>query len=366
MADQNVVNVLNGNLEILDQIVSDLNDHKEKKEELDKLNSTLKELAKDIDGAIKSVNDEIDDKVKSGISSVSKGFDQSISEEKAKLKDVQGKREKAKHAGVKERIQNETAQLKDENADLSTQIRTAFKEERIPKYCSRRFFYAMVRTQGIGDAFIYVLTLLVLYAAVPCVLYMIPQVPDWVLIAYYFVVAVIMITAIKIVYDKTVLPHSETIAKARNVKREIVANQKKMKRIEKAIRKDKNEDMYGLTDYDFRINEINDNIRNIEADKERAIAQFNESTKKDIIAEVHGRTDDNINSMKAQLADGEKSRDELDALIKGQRAFILSNYEAYLGKEFTNIDKLVELSDIMREDPSLTISAAIVKYKSAD
>lgn len=356
-------NVLNGDLSVLDQIVSDLSEHKAAKEEFEKLNDTLKELGKNIDSLEKSIADEIDDKIKSGINSVSKGFDQSISEEKVKLKGIQGKRDKAKTAGVKERIANETAELKEANRELYSQIKAAFKEERIPKWCSKRFYYAMFQPQGFGDAMIYFLSLIILYAAIPFVLYKIPVIPVWSIIVYYFVMITIEITLIKAVYDKIVVPHGTTISKARKVKYDMVTNQKKMKRIEKAIRKDKNEDMYELSDFDYRINEINDSIRNIEDNKAKAIEKFNATTRSDIIAEVSGRNEENLTNMKKQLAAAEGEKARLDALIKEQRAYISSNYEAYLGGEFTNVDKLVDLSDIMREDPSLTISKAIVKYK---
>ncbi len=357
-------NVLNGDLNMLNQIAGDISEHKEKKDELEKLGETIRSLSKNIDSVEKNISDEIEAKTKEGVESVSKGFDQSISEEKAKLKDIQGKRDKAKTAGVKERIASETADLKSENQQLESQIKTAFKEEKIPKFCSKRLYYSMFQTQGILDAAIYILSLIVLYAAVPFVLYKIPAVPDWVLIVYYFIVVTVELTLVKIVYDKTVVPHSETITNARRVRTEIIANQKKMRRTEKAIRKDKNEDMYGLSDFDYKINEINDNIRNIEDSKTKAIEQFNATTKADIIAEVSGRSEESLNSMKQQLAASEQAREELDALIKEQRAYISSNYEAYLGREYTNIDKLAELSDIMRADTSLTISQAIAKHKA--
>lgn len=357
-------NVLNGDLSVLDQIVSDLSEHKARKEELEKLNDTLKELNKNIELTRKSISDEIDSKTKEGIDSVSKGFEQSISEEKVKLKEIQGKRDKAKHAGVKERIANETADLKEANRELYSQIKSAFKEEGIPKYCTKRFYYALFQTQGVGDVLIYLLSIIVLYATIPFLLYKLPMVPMWVILVYYFVVVTIELTVVKVIYDKTVVPHGDTIAKARRVKYDIVTNQKKMKRIEKSIRKDKNEEMYGLSDFDYKINEINDSIRNIENAKAKAIEQFNATTKADIIAEVQGRNEENLTNMTNQLNACEAEREKLDSLIKEQRAYISSNYEAYLGREFTNVDKLVDLSDFMREDPALTISQAIAKYKS--
>lgn len=357
-------NVLNGDLNVLKQVISDISEYSANREELDRQNDTLKELNRNIESIQKNINDEIDNKVKEGVNSVSGSFDQSIQEEKVKLKDVQGKRDKAKHAGVKDRIQNETAELRDMNKDMYSQIKAAFKEEGIPKYCSKRWFYALFATQGIGDVFIYIVSLVVLYAAIPGVIYIIPQIPKWVLIAYYFVMITLELTAVKFIYNRTMVTHSETIAKARRVKYDIETNQKKIKRIEKGIRKDKNEDMYGLSDFDYRINEINDSIRNIEDAKAKAIEQFNATTRTDIIAEIRGRNAGTLEQLKSQVAVCEQEIARLDSLIKNQRAYISSNYEAYLGREFTNVDRLTELLDMMIEEPYLTISMAIAQYKA--
>ena len=357
-------NVLNGDLNVLKQVISDISEYSANREELDRQNDTLKELNKNIESIQKNINDEIDNKVKEGVNSVSGSFDQSIQEEKVKLKDVQGKRDKAKHAGVKDRIQNETAELRDMNRDMYSQIKAAFKEEGIPKYCSKRWFYALFATQGIGDVLIYVISLVVLYAAIPGVIYIIPQIPKWVLIAYYFVMITLELTAVKFIYNRTMVPHSETIAKARMVKYDIETNQKKIKRIEKGIRKDKNEDMYGLSDFDYRINEINDSIRNIEDAKAKAVEQFNATTRTDIIDEIRGRNAGTLEQLKSQVAVCEQEIARLDSLIKNQRAYISSNYEAYLGREFTNVDRLTELLDMMIEEPYLTISMAIAQYKA--
>ena len=56
--------------------------------------------------------------------------------------------------------------------------------------------------------------------------------------------------------------------------------------------------------------------------------------------------------------------DELDDLVKKQRIYISSNYEAYLGKEFINVDKLSELNSIMKSDSADTIAQALAVYNN--
>ena len=56
------------------------------------------------------------------------------------------------------------------------------------------------------------------------------------------------------------LKHSETIMAAQSTRTQIKDNNKRIKKIEKNIRKDKNEDMYGLESFDSQIKALYDDI----------------------------------------------------------------------------------------------------------
>ena len=51
--------------------------------------------------------------------------------------------------------------------------------------------------------------------------------------------------------------------------------------------------------------------------------------------------------MREELAKKKDEYMKLDDLIKQQRIYISSNYEAYLGKEFVNVQRLTELDNII-------------------
>ena len=68
--------------------------------------------------------------------------------------------------------------------------------------------------------------------------------------------------------------------------------------------------------------------------------------------------------MENELNKKKKEYDELDDLVKKQRIYISSNYEAYLGKEFINVDKLSELKSIMKSDSADTIAQALAVYNN--
>lgn len=81
-------------------------------------------------------------------------------------------------------------------------------------------------------------------------------------------------------------------------------------------------------------------MKRIEQEKEKALEDFEMTVKPDIIAEIEGRENERINAMKAELDKKSAENLKLENLIKEQRIYISSNYEAYLGKEYVTVEKL--------------------------
>lgn len=131
-----------------------------------------------------------------------------------------------------------------------------------------------------------------------------------------------------------------------------------------SIKKDKDEAMYGLESFDNRINSIGDNIKKTEEEKQNALREFEETVKPDLVKEVEGRYLDKLNLMREELAKKKDEYMKLDDLIKQQRIYISSNYEAYLGKEFVNVQRLTELDNIISSGEAQTISQAMAVYKN--
>ena len=203
-----------------------------------------------------------------------------------------------------------------------------------------------------------------LFVAVPIVLFLLPVIPQWILLIYCIAVSFICIVVVKAVFRKIVLKHSETIMAAQSTRTQIKDNNKRIKKIEKNIRKDKNEDMYGLEPFDSQIKALYDDIAEIEDEKQSALEDFEKNTKADIISEINERYADKICNMETELEKKKVEYDELDDLVKKQRIYISSNYEAYLGKEFINVDKLLELNSIMKSDSADTIAQALAVYNN--
>lgn len=361
MAEQNI---LNGNQKQLEQIIGDIKEHNAKKDRLEKLAESVKDISKELDNARKEKQNETDSRIKASTDAICDGYDKSINADKDKIKTVSAERDKAKMAGVKERISAETASLRAQNDDLADQISEAFIHENISKVFNSQLFISVFNPKKLLDYIIDIAIMLVLFAAVPVVLFLVPVIPQWVLLAYCIAAAFICIILVKTVFRKVVLEHSETIMAAQNTRMQIKDNKKRIKKIEKNIRKDKNEDMYGLESFDSEINALHDDIAKIEDEKRSALEEFEKNTKADIVSEINERYADKISNMETELEKKKTEYDELDDLVKKQRIYISSNYEAYLGKEFINVDKLAELNSIMKSDSADTIAQALAVYNN--
>lgn len=360
MAEQNV---LAGDIAVMQQIISDVAEHNNKKERLDRLNDAKRNLSRELESAEREVKDETEAKIKAAVASICEGYDKAIAADRMKVKEIQTEREKAKLAGVKERIARETQGLHKENAEFKVQIADAFKADRIPAFCNSRIYFAFFQTKEFLDYLIYIASLLIVYLLIPGALSFVPKLPVWVLIIYYFVFASVQISVMKIIYGRTLVKHADVINDARTVKKKIAGNKKKINRIAKGIRGDKNEDMYGLESFDEKLEELSGHIASVEEDKSAALAEFEKTAKADIIAEINERYRKRIDTTKDELKKKEEEIVALDSLVKEQRIYISSNYEPYLGKEFMNQDKLAELYSYMKSGIADTVSQALAAYK---
>ena len=223
---------------------------------------------------------------------------------------------------------------------------------------------ALYISRKVRDVLVYTLFLLIVFALIPSALYLLPVIPAYVPVIYAGVMGILLLIIGRSVYINLILAHKDTIMAARDTRYKIRDNKRIIKKTQHSIKKDKDEAMYGLESFDNRINSIGDNIKKTEEEKQNALREFEETVKPDLVKEVEGRYLDKLNLMREELAKKKDEYMKLDDLIKQQRIYISSNYEAYLGKEFVNVQRLTELDNIISSGEAQTISQAMAVYKN--
>jgi len=358
-------NILTGNMGCLNQIKSDIKEHNIAKEKIEPMKVTVKELEKNIESLEKDVKDEIESTLKTRREAVESGFNKEIESDQEKLKKSQSDRDKAKSKGVKERISVETSSLREDNKGMKDEIKAAFKSNKIPRFFNTRLFLALFMTKGIKDILICIVTFLITFLAIPsAIYYFVPNMPDWSLIVIYIVTVAIAFITYKIISERVKFAHFEIIQGLIITRDRISENKRKIRKIVHAIKKDKNEEMYGLDRFDSKINIILSDIEKFEAKKALALEDFNNLVKPNIIAEINGKDSARIIALKVDLEKKRSLLTEMEDKVKDQRIYIASNYEAYLGNEFVTPDKLEALSEIMNTGNADTIGKAIAVYNT--
>ena len=364
-------NILSGDLRSLKEFRNIVEQYEEAKTLCAQSASEEKRLEKELTINKKNLKDTIDSTVKKRRNEVEDKFDEEISKDKDKLKKIQNKREKAKNIGVKGRIAEETSDLTDQNNELKKNIKSSLKEIKMPRFCGSGFYFTLYFTKGAAEVFICAVMIILMFLIVPAAVYLalpfekLPEkynIPAFAIT--YFVVVVIVFFVYKIIGDLTKRKHEEELRAVRALRDRIDSNKKQISNITKSITKDKNEDMYGLEDFDSQIKALEDDIAKIIADKEAALKNFDESSSVNIVAEIENREMPRINEIENSYNEMAGRHAELEESVKQMGLKISTDYEAYLGKEYTDTVRLDEIISIMETGRATTVSEAINVYNT--
>lgn len=356
--------ILNGGIEELNIIQEMLEKRDSIKEEIENVIIRTGKLEGDTALAEKETQDTIDSTIKKRMAEVSASFDKEINDEKGKLRAIRNKRDKAKNKGIKQRIDAETEELRKSVRDLNTEIRTVFKTKGVPGFCNTGYYYSMYCPRTIHDWVVLVCTLLMCIIVIPTVLYC---VLDWFWL-WKILLAAGVIAVFAALYITIWLSTKDrfkaTIVEMRGKRDAISVNKKEIRKIKKAIKKDKDESQYNLGGFDEEIGEIESRIK-VTAEKKRlALEEFDKNTKPAIISEITGRNRESIEAMNKEIGELTAKRRSLEAEQKDIVYNITSSYEAFLGSEYMKPNKIEELKDVIQSGSAATIIEAINYIKA--
>ena len=365
-------NILSGGLSNLKEYRSLVEEYTNAKTLNEQAASEEKRLEKELKINQKNLEDDIDVTVKRRRGEVASQFDKAIDKDDDKIKKIRGQRSKAKNKGVKARIAEETSDLVSQNEELKANIKTSLREAKLPGFCGSGFYFSLFFTKGFGEVVLCALMIIMMFLIVPGVIYIalpIEKIKDTntqiVLLAVtYFMVMVLVFFLYMIIGDRTKHKHKEELLAIRSLRDQVNKNNVQIRKIARAIRKDKNEEMYNLGDYDARIKDIEDDIAIITQNKADALKVFDETTKPAIIEEINNRELPRIQEIERNYKDMITKHNELEDTVKQLGIKLSTEYESYVDKSFSNVNKIDELIEIMETGKASTIAEAIQVYKT--
>ena len=340
-------------------------------DELKQKEKLLLDLEKQLENSLKTKKKEIAETialtVKKRSDEITKSYDTEIGKTQDRIKKIRSKREKAKNQGEKERIAEETEGLMKENEELNVQVKTIFHANHVPAFCKSGLYYSLFFTKGITEFMTLLITLLICFLAVPVGAYFaIPDRKTWMLIAIYVAAILIFGGLYVVVGNTTKMKHMDALKEGRIIRNKIKANKKLAKKIEKSIRKDKDEAVYNLQLFDDEIAQLEQNVARAERQKREALNAFNSVTKTIISDEISGNHKAEIDQLENDFMKTTSDLKVTQNALMAKALYITDNYEIYAGKEFMTVEKLSALEEIINSGKATNITDAISVFRNKD
>lgn len=357
-------NILNNGLETLEKLRNLILEIDNCQSKVDNLENEEARLEKMILTKERQRNDEITSTLRGRKEEVSASYDAQADKIRARMKKVQGKKERLKDAKISERIDIETSDLRDENKDIKIDSKTLFRKNHVPAFCNTKLFYALFQPCSFSDIFILLLCLLLLYLAVPCGIYFFLITKKRIIYLAFIYVADVLITGglYLFINNRTKDKYSDVIKQGRILRKQIRENRKKIRKIERSIRKDNDESTYGLEKFNKEIQELEKQEEQVGTQKKAALAEYDSTTSKVIEEEIKKRFETELKQLEEEHNQVYQTEKQLEGRILELNRQLADCYEVYLGKEFMSLDKVDGLIRIMSENGASTISEAVAIY----
>ena len=159
--------------------------------------------------------------------------------------------------------------------------------------------------------------------------------------------------------DKYVL----IIKEGRLIRNQIHSNEKKIRRITRDIRRDKNEAIYNLQKYDDEIAKIEQMMSETADKKKDALNTFETVTKNIIADEIAANSKEKLDLLGETCEFQEKELKALREELKAKSLFITDNYGSYLEKEFLQPERLDALLEMIDSKTAANLTEAMDEYK---
>jgi uncharacterized protein (UPF0333 family) len=366
-------NAFNENQEYLIAAKNEVKKRDDIAAQIDQLKSQHKKMSKAISSEKKSISDEITQTIKKRKQEITDSYDKRLDDNRTRKKKVENKRDKKKAERVNKRIEGETRHISRDTKDLQVEIKSLFKKEGVPRFCSKRLYYIMFYPKGF-DEFLYMLLSFVLYfAGIPAVVTvlfdkLVFEKKGNLNIAFWCVlVAAIMVIVQLLIYfalfNSTKNKHSDAIKQGRCIWDKIKANRKQEKAIRNSINKDKDESQYKLGAYDEQMAGLDEEADDIISEKQEALREFEEKTTGHITDEINRRRLSKLETMEEEKAGLEKKIEENESMYSDQAMLVTKEYASYLGEDLCKYERILDLISLMEDGQAATVSEALDIYK---
>ena len=208
------------------------------------------------------------------------------------------------------------------------------------------------------------LTFGICFVAIPYGIFqMVKEPKTWMLILIYLGIVLVFGGLYIVIGNMTKDKHLATLQEAGQIRRQIAKNKKKMRSIQNGIKRERTEEHYDLSSFDTELAEKEQQKAELQAKKDEAMAHFESTVKPAIIEEITAGTREKIAKMEEEHGQTMTALQQKAAQIKEDSFRLSRDYEAHIGKEFMQKDKLDALLVILQSGQAASITDAQNLYR---
>ena len=334
--------------------------------EEDRLKEEELELEETIKNENKLLNDKIDETVKERRKELIDTYDNEIKKIENKLKELKSKRQDAREKAVKEKQDFETAHLYQDIKNAKKKIRDLCKMSKLPIICNSKFYYTLYFPRKLYEFALLLLYFVLIFAGLPALMYyFLPDKSPYYLIIIYMLLILIVASIYLYIGNITKSKKFKALKDIRRVFDEISDTKKRIIKIKRRIKKDKDDSDYNLAEYDFNISETEKDLVDTNIKRKEAINNFDNSTRHIIADEILTAAKPKIDELDSRRIIISTAIKRVSKELKDKNIYISENYEVYLGREFLDEEKIDALANIMDKAIVTNLREAIEEYRNS-
>lgn len=326
----------------------------------DEAASAYKAKEKELNAQKMFMGDKIASSIKNRRSELEKENDSKIKEAERDVKEARKTRKDALSEAVKERTKKETADLHEENKKLKQKNREILKEGNVPVFCNNKFYFAVFVPRTGFDFLILAISIVIAAVLIPNV---VCAFLDW-HIAYKALLYVGIVVFFVLIYFLITIwtksgEKSQVLENCRPQFKAIKANKKAIRKMEKNIKKDNNEEQYGLEEYDKEIEKCEADLKDLKSQKEQALNEFDTRTSAQIKKKIEDELMPDIEKLAREAAELDTEAQTKKKAAEAATDSLRETYVIYLDEKYTNCEKIDEMIALINNGKASNIEEAL-------
>jgi len=350
-------------LNTIKEHVTELNGYQDRNAELLKEETRLEKL---LAGKEKELSDEIESTLKKRKAAIVSSYEAQLNTLGARRKKVRTKKDKEKSVKVADRISDETADLREENKSLQIDINTNLKKNKAPRFCNSTVFYGLFMPKTGIEFGILIGCILFVFFVLPLGIYqflLAERFGVWALAIVYIADVVLFGGLYLLVNNLVKEKHRETLTANRALLSQYQKNCRKMKEIQKEIKRDTDESTYGLEQYNEELKALDAEIDRVAEEEKEELTKFENVTSAELVTDIKGRYHEELDALRTRSKEVETEQKEMEEKIKEYSLMLSKQYETYLGSDMLTIAKLDRLIKRIESGEAANIGEALAREK---